>query len=163
LESQREQLRTKAAAIVASEVYPAYRKAIALLESQIADSTDDAGLRRLKGGPEAYTNALRRFTTTDMTPAQIHELGLRQVGTIERQMDEALRRMGRTEGTVKERVEKLQEEKRYPNPTSAESREQIMRDIDGILADAQRRAAVLFDMKPKASVVAQPYPTFQEA
>jgi uncharacterized protein (DUF885 family) len=162
-EKQREQLGTQAGAIVASQIYPAYRKAIALLESQVPRSTDDAGLWRLKGGAEAYANALHRFTTTDMTPAQIHELGLRQVETIERQMDEILRRGGRTEGTVKERVAKLQEELRYPNPSSTESREQIMRDIDGILSDAQRRAAVLFDMKPKASVIAQPYPTFQEA
>jgi uncharacterized protein (DUF885 family) len=162
-EKQRQELRAQAAAIVDSQVYPAYRKAIALLESQISRSTDDAGLWRLKGGAEGYANALRRFTTTDMTAAQIHELGLRQVETIERQMDEILRRMGRSEGTVKDRVAKLQEELRYPNPASTESREQIMRDIDGILADAQRRAAMLFDKKPRASIVAQPYPTFQEA
>ena len=38
-----------------------------------------------------------------------------------------------------------------------------MRDIDGILADAQKRAALLFDLVPKTPVVAQPFPRFREA
>ena len=38
-----------------------------------------------------------------------------------------------------------------------------MKDIDVILRDAQQRSALLFDKRPKAPVVAQPYPTFQES
>jgi uncharacterized protein (DUF885 family) len=64
---------------------------------------------------------------------------------------------------VKERVEKLQADLRYPNPASDESREQIMRDIEVILRDGQERAALLFDKRPKASVIAQPVPRFLEA
>ena len=162
-DAKREEMRAKAESIVASQVYPAYKKAAALLESQLPRSTDDAGISRLKGGAAAYAYYLRRFTTTNMTTEQIHTLGLRQVETIERRMDETFKRLGRTQGTVKERVEKLQAELTYPNPASEASREQIMRDIDVILRDAQARSALLFDKRPKAQVVAQPYPTFQEA
>ena len=143
-------------------MYPAYKKAIALLESQLPRSTDDAGIWRLKGGSEGYAYFLRRFTTTSVTPEQIHQLGLQQVDSIEHQMDEILRRLGRTEGSVQQRIEKLKADLTYPNPTSQESRDQIMRDIDAILRDAQRRAALLFDKRPKAAVVAQPHPDFQE-
>jgi uncharacterized protein (DUF885 family) len=160
--AKREQLRTQAERVVTTQVYPAYKKATALLESQLPRSTDDAGLWRLKGGHEAYAYFLRRFTTTNMTPDQIHALGLHQVETIERRMDEILRRLGRTQGSVKERIEKLRADLTYPNPASEESRAQIMRDIEGILRDAQQRAALLFDKRPKASVIAQPVPTFQE-
>ena len=153
-DARREELRAQAEKIVATQVYPAWKKAIALLASQLPSSTDDAGLWRLKGGTDDYRYALRRYTTTSMSPEQIHELGLRQVATIEKQMDGILRQLGRTEGTVKERIEKLQADLTYPNPASDESREQIMRDIDAILRDAQKRAAVLFDRQPKASVIA---------
>jgi uncharacterized protein (DUF885 family) len=64
---------------------------------------------------------------------------------------------------VKERIAKLKLDLQYPNPTSDESRAQIMRDIDGIIRDAENRAALLFDLRPKAPVVAQPFPRFREA
>ncbi len=38
-----------------------------------------------------------------------------------------------------------------------------MRDIDGILADALKRSALLFDIRPKSPVIAQPFPRFREA
>jgi uncharacterized protein (DUF885 family) len=162
-ETRREQFSAEAEKIVAAQVYPAWMKAIALLESQLARATDDAGVWRFKAGPEIYAYGLRRYTTTNLTPDQIHEVGLQQANSIEAQMDGLLRRLGRTEGSVKDRIEKLSADLRYPNPASEESRTQIMKDIDGILSDAQRRAALLFDKRPKAPVVAQPYPRFSEA
>lgn len=38
-----------------------------------------------------------------------------------------------------------------------------MADVESILRDAEKRAAALFDHRPKAPVVAQPYPRFLEA
>jgi uncharacterized protein (DUF885 family) len=162
-DSKRAQLRSQAERIVQTEIYPAWKQAIALLESQLPRATDDAGLWRLNNGPAAYAYFLRLYTTTDMTPDQIHDLGLRQVETIEREMDGLLRRLGRTDGSVQDRTEKLRQDLTYPNPASDESRAQIMRDIEVILRDAEKRAALLFDKTPKTPVVAQPYPRFLEA
>jgi uncharacterized protein (DUF885 family) len=162
-DSKSAQLRTQAEEIVQAEIYPAWRKAIALLESQLPQATDDAGLWRLKNGAAAYAFFLRRYTTTEMTPDQIHELGLRQVETIEKDMDQLLRRLDRTEGSVSDRTDKLHQDLTYPNPASAGSRAQIMRDIEVILRDAEKRAALLFDKTPKTPVFAQPYPRFLEA
>ena len=156
---KREQLQAEAERIVATQIYPAWKKAIATLETQLPRSTDDAGLWRLKGGPAAYTYFLKRFTTTDLTAEQIHEIGLKRVGEIEAQMDALLKRLGRNEGSVKERIAKLKLDMQYPNPTS----EQVMRDIEGILRDAERRSALLFDLRPKAPIEARPFPTFREA
>lgn len=162
-EATREEIRTEAEKTVAAQVYPAWRKAIALLESQMSRATDDAGVWRFKAGPQIYAYALRRYTTTNLTADQIHEIGLQQVNTIETQMDGLLRRLGRTDGSVKERIEKLRVDMRYPNPTSDESRERIMKDIRGILSDAQKRAALLFDKRPRSGVIAEPYPRFNDA
>jgi len=162
-EAKREQLRAQAEKIVSDEVYPAWRKAIALLESQSPHATDDAGLWRLKGGAEAYAYDLGRFTTTKLSAEEIHQIGLMQVARIETEMDRILRRLGRTEGSIKDRIAKLQQDMRYPDSASEESRKLIMEDINGILRDAEKRAALLFDKRPRAPVIAQPFPRFSEA
>jgi len=161
-DAKREALRAEAQKIVGTQIYPAWKRGITLLQSQVAGSTDDAGLWHLKGGDEAYAFNLRRFTTTNLTADEIHRIGLDHVTSIETQMDTLLRRINRTQGTVKERIEKLSLDMQYPNPASEASREQIMRDIDGILRDAEKRAALLFDIRPKSPVVARPFPTFRE-
>ena len=161
-EVKRAALQAEAEKIVATQIYPAWKRGIALLESQISGATDEAGLSRLKGGNEAYVFFLHRFTTTNFTPDQIHNIGLQQVARIEGRMDRLLRQLGRTEGTVKERIEKLKLEMQYPNPASDASREQIMKDMDGIIRDAEKRAALLFDVRPQSPVVARPFPTFRE-
>jgi uncharacterized protein (DUF885 family) len=78
-------------------------------------------------------------------------------------MDALLRKLGRNEGSVKDRIAKLADDLRYPNPTSSASREQIMQDIEKILRDAEARSALLFDLRPKSPVVARPFPDFREA
>jgi uncharacterized protein (DUF885 family) len=162
-EVKRRELHASAEKIVGVEIYPAWRKAIDLLQAQSANATDDAGVWRLQGGADAYAYFLHRFTTTNGTAAEIHQIGLDQVKRIETQMDGLLRRLGRTNGSVKDRIEKLKIDMQYPNPASEESRAQIMRDIDGILADAIARSALLFDVRPKSPVVARPFPRFREA
>jgi uncharacterized protein (DUF885 family) len=160
---QRAQLQAQAEQIVQTEIYPAWQKAIALLEQQLPPATDAAGLWRLNDGVAAYAYVLRRFTTTDMTPDQIHELGLRQVESLDRQEDQILRRLGRTDGSVRQRIDQLRRDTTYPSPDSDESRVKVMGDIDVILRDAERRAALLFDKTPRAPVVAQPFPRFLQA
>jgi uncharacterized protein (DUF885 family) len=162
-DAKREQLRAAAEKLVGEDIYPAWKRAAALLEAQSAKATDDAGLWRFKAGAEVYAYDLHHYTTTNYSAAEIHEIGLKQVAQIEDRMDGLLRRLGRTEGSVKDRIEKLKLEMQYPNPTSEESRAQIMRDIDGILADSLQRSALLFDSRPKSPIVAQPFPRFREA
>jgi len=159
--ARRNELRGEVAKIVETQVYPAWKRGVAQLESQLPRSTDDAGLWRLKGGADAYTYFLNRYTTTHLTADQIHEIGLREVARIEKEMDGILRRLGRTEGSVKDRVEKLKQDLGYPK--TEEGRTLIMADVEKILRDAQKRSDSLFDKVPKSPVVAQPFPRFREA
>ncbi len=160
-EARRTELRAQAEKIVDADVYPAWRSALALIQSLVPKANDNAGLWRFKNGPDAYAFALRRFTTTSMTPEEIHQLGLRQVQKIESEMDGILRKLGRTQGSVKDRVAQLKQDLAYP--ITEEGRKLIMADVEQMLRDAERRAADLFDHRPKAPVVAQPYPRFREA
>ncbi len=160
-QARRAELQSQAEKIVAAQIYPAWKRGIALLQSQLPRSNDDAGLWRLKGGPEAYAYFLRRFTTTDLTPDQIHEIGLKEVARIEGEMDAILRKLGRTQGSVKDRVEKLKQDLAYPQTEAG--RDLIMKDVESILRDAEKRSVALFDKTPKSPVVAQPFPRFREA
>jgi uncharacterized protein (DUF885 family) len=160
-EARRAEFRAQAEKIVTAGVYPAWRSALSVLEPLVARATDDAGLWRLKGGTEAYNYALRRFTTTRLAADEIHQIGLRQVDQIQTEMDKILRRLGRTQGSVKERVAQLQKDLGYP--VTEEGRKQIMTETERILRDAEKRAQSLFDRQPKAPVIAQPYPRFREA
>jgi uncharacterized protein (DUF885 family) len=159
--AQRQQLSDQAAKVVESEVYPAWRKAIALLEAQLTAATDDAGLWRYKDGAAVYAHRLKQFTTTNMTAAEIHELGLREVRRIEGDMDAILRKLGRAEGSVKDRMQKLAADLSYPN--TSDGRARIMADIDTMIRDADKRSNALFDLRPKSPVIAQPYPEFRWA
>lgn len=158
-ETQVPDLVHEATEIVANSVYPAWREAIALLESQLPRATGDAGLWRFEDGAEAYAYHLHRFTSTGLDAERIHALGLSEVERIEGEMDAILRSLGRTEGTVNERVARLRQDLAYP--VDDEGRARIMADIERMMRDAERRADELFDIRPETPVVAQPYPEFR--
>ena len=159
-DARREALRTQAERTVADQIYPAWQRAIAFLESLVPRANDDAGLWRLNGGADAYAYNLRRYTSTDLTADEIHEIGLKQVARIEADMDGLLRQLGRTQGSVKDRIEQLKKDRAYP--LTDDGRAQIMADIERILRDAEQRSGALFDHRPAAPVRAQPFPRFRE-
>lgn len=151
----------EATGIVESQVYPAWREAIAQLEAQRPKATSVAGLGRFPGGDRLYATQLRRYTTTNLTAQQIHDIGLREVALIEAEMDKLFRQLGYTEGTIAEREARLTTDLAYPNDETG--RAKIMADIDAMIEDALRRTSSSFDMRPKAAVIARPYPEFRWA
>lgn len=157
----RDALVAQATLIVRRDVPPAWNEAIALLESQVARSTDDAGLWRFADGAAAYAWQLNANTTTKLTADQIHAIGLEQVARIKGEMEAILTRLGRTEGTLEARIAQLQKDQAYPLTDAG--RTQIMADIDVIMKDAQARSKTLFELTPKAAVIAQAFPKYQEA
>jgi uncharacterized protein (DUF885 family) len=159
-DARRAELRAAAEKIVASQIYPAWRSALTLLREQVPLATNDAGISRMAGGRAAYDYHLYRFTSTNLTADQIHAIGLREVARIEKEMDAIFRKLGRTEGTVKARVEQLEKDLAYP--LTEAGRASIMTDIDGIIRDSEKRSTLLFDRRPRAAVIAQPYPRFRE-
>ncbi|MGC4027313.1 MAG: DUF885 domain-containing protein [Steroidobacteraceae bacterium] len=159
--ARRAELTRQASETVRREVYPAWKKAIATLQSQLSKATDSAGLSRFANGAALYALQLRRQNTTNLTPQEIHDIGLREVARIEGEMDALFRKLGYTEGTIAERVNRLSAELAYPNDDAG--RKQIMEDIEGLLAKALQRTTTSFDVRPKAAVIARPYPEFRWA
>lgn len=157
--AQRDRLRASAEQVTTSQIYPAWRRALSLVEGEIPHATDDAGWWRFPKGAEGYRAALARYTTTTLTPDEVHETGLEMVTDIEARMDRVLREMGFTDGSLRSRMEKMKAAQ--PQfPSTADGRAQYRAMITDIIADAQQRAAGLFERVPKMPVVARPYPSF---
>ncbi len=157
----RERLRAQAEEITASQVYPAWQRALAALRPLQASATDAAGVSRLPGGADAYAYFLRAFTSTTLTADEIHQTGLREVARLEREMDAIFKKLGRADGSISARVARLENDLAYPMTEAG--RTAIMVDINGVLRDAQQRSMTLFDKTPRAPVEARPFPKFREA
>jgi len=156
----REAARAQAEKIVASSVLPAWQRGLALMQAQLPKTNDDAGVWRLKDGDRFYAAALRRMTTTDYTPAEIHAIGLAQVARIEAEMDGLLKQLGYTEGSVKDRYAKMDADRQ---PKATDPRPELLARYTSILRDAEARAKLVFDVLPKAPVEVRREPALTEA
>jgi uncharacterized protein (DUF885 family) len=77
-----------------NDVKPAYQRVIAEMERQQKLAGTDDGIWRLPRGAEYYAERLGYYTTTGMSPAEVHDLGLRQVARIHDEMREVQQRIG---------------------------------------------------------------------
>ncbi len=147
--------------IVADSVIPALRRVQAMLREQQPRATDDAGIWRLPNGDKAYAYYLRRMTTTNFTPEQVHQLGLKEVARITGEMEAILTKLGFTQGTFNERVDAV--EASLQPPANPDPRPGIIARNEQILRDAEKRAALIFDLRPAAPIVVKREPAFSEA
>jgi uncharacterized protein (DUF885 family) len=72
-------VRREAAGIVGGEIRPALRRLLACLQGDllpVARPDEQVGIRFVPGGPEGYRAAVRKHTTTGLSPEEIHQIGL---------------------------------------------------------------------------------------
>jgi uncharacterized protein (DUF885 family) len=85
--SDQQRLREAGLAAVRESVLPAYLRFAAFVRDEYApQGRVEPGLWSLPDGGDRYRLEIRRMTTTDMTPDQVHALGLKQVDEIEAEM-----------------------------------------------------------------------------
>ena len=77
--------------IVTANVYPALDRQIAVLEALKPTSRPGDGAWRIPNGDAIYAEALRQATTTNFSPAEVHQMGLAQVADISSQIDAILK------------------------------------------------------------------------
>ena len=93
--ADQQRLREAAQAALMEEVGPAYARFAAFVRTQYAPhGRSEYGIWALPQGDARYRFDVRRMTTTDLGPEEIHQMGLKQVGEIETQMLELARRQG---------------------------------------------------------------------
>ncbi|HET9427731.1 MAG TPA: DUF885 domain-containing protein [Allosphingosinicella sp.] len=112
-------------------------------------ATGNRGAWSLPDGAEFYGQRLRQSTTTDLTAAQIHEIGLREVGRIHGEMERIKRQVGFT-GTLQQFFRHINDGQQYKYPNTAEGREQYLTDARRFIAQAMEAAPRWFRRLPRA-------------
>ncbi len=93
--SQQAQLQAQARDIIATIVLPAYRRLNNyFLATYLPASRESIGLSDLPNGSDWYALKARQFTTTNMTPDEIHQLGLSEVARIRGEMQLIIDELG---------------------------------------------------------------------
>jgi prolyl oligopeptidase len=89
--AERERLRAAATEIIEDTVLPAYRELDRYFNKKyLPAARDSIGLSELPNGNAWYEYLARSFTTTRMTPDEIHRLGLEEVSRIRGEMEQII-------------------------------------------------------------------------
>jgi uncharacterized protein (DUF885 family) len=148
---------------VRTQVYPAYQRMLAALETQRAAAVHQAaGVVRLPDGAAYYAAALRQMTTTDYTPDQIHALGLAEVTRVSAEMDQLLQAQGLKAGTVGARVQALHKDPRYLLPDNDDGRQQLLNRYQQILDQVNARMPEYFRTVPAGKLLVERVPVAAE-
>ena len=105
--ADQQRLRQEAVEAYEKQFLPAWRRLHAYMETTYSQHVRPSdSLRSIPAGGDAYGILLRRETTTEMTPDEIHRLGEKEVSRIERQMQALLAEIG-FKGTIAEFQKKM--------------------------------------------------------
>ena len=91
-------IRKEMLAAIQNDVMPAYQKMLVFVRDEYAPKgRTEFGVWSLPDGAARYAFAVKQSTTTDMTPDEIHKLGLQQVTEIEAAEDVVAKKLGATD------------------------------------------------------------------
>ena len=128
-----------------TRIAPAGRALREMLIALAPRAPNTVGWGQYPGGKEAYRIAVRQMTTLDVTPEEVHALGLEFVADIERQMADLRRQIGFT-GTKAEFHEQLRGDPRFYAKTPDEVAARLMAHIRRI----EPRVGEFFSRSPEA-------------
>jgi len=133
-------------AVVGDKVSPAVIRLGAAVSGGYRDKAPEGvGLQQYPGGLEAYRESVKLHTTMDVTPEQVHQIGLENVARIAGEMAKIREELGFT-GTPAEFKESLRDKRRLFPKTPAEIGERLMGHISRIEPVVDR----FFGRRPKA-------------
>ena len=88
-------IRTEGAAAIRDAVLPSYRKLLAfLIDEYLPKARKGIAARELPDGDQYYRANIREYTTLDLGPEEIHQLGLKEVARIDALMRQTMRDSG---------------------------------------------------------------------
>ena len=144
----------EAAAIVGVQIDPALRRFLAqVTDTYLPAARDSVGLSDLPDGREWYAERVRTYTTTDLSPQEIHELGLAEVARVGALMDEVMAGTGFT-GDRQAFAELLRTDERFRFATE----EELLRFYRDIAKRVDQHVARLFRTMPRLPFAVVPVP-----
>jgi uncharacterized protein (DUF885 family) len=156
-------LLASASQAIETQVYPAYARLTEYetgLEPR-ARTTD--GVWALPDGDAYYAWKLRSETTSDMTPAEVHQFGLDEVKRIQAEIVPILDGIGAPPGPVGARIAALQADPQYLYPNNDDGRAQMLARYRTLLDEMGAALPKYFALLPKGKLEVEAVPAFKAA
>jgi uncharacterized protein (DUF885 family) len=155
--AEQERIKAEMLDAIGKEVLPAYLRFARFLEvSYIPAGRAEPGISALPDGAKYYAFRIRRATTTDLTPEQIHQIGLDEVKRDEAEMLTIAQKLGFQD------LAGFRASLRNNPKLKAASREALLDAYRGYLTPMQARLPQLFGRLPKAKFEVVPVPDYLE-
>ena len=156
--ADRERLTAAYRAAIETKVVPSYRRLHDFMRDEyLPKSRTSVGLDALPDGKAWYEYNVRDVTTTDYTPAQIHEIGLSEVARIRGEMKGVMEKVG-FKGTLDEFFVFLNTDPQFVHP----SREALVQGYVDIKNRVNPELPRLFETLPKADYEVRAVEPFRE-
>ena len=88
---EKEKLINNAKQLIQKEINPAYESLNNFLKNQyLINSRESIGIKDIPDGKKYYEQLAKHYTTTDLTPDEIHDIGLKEIQRIRAEMEEII-------------------------------------------------------------------------
>lgn len=156
-EADQKRLREAGLAAIRDWVLPSYVKFTAFVRDEYAPKgRTEPGAWSLPNGDAWYAFRVKRSTTTNLTPEEIHQLGLAQVREIEARMLEVAHKLGYKD------VKSLNAAVEKDPKLHAHSRQEILDLYQKYTDQMYTKLPMMFGRLPKAKVEIKPVEAFRE-
>ena len=156
--AERERLGAAYAAAISTKILPSYRRLRDFVRDEyLPKCRTSVGLDALPDGVAWYEYNVREITTTDYTPAQIHEIGLAEVARIHGEMRGVMKKVG-FEGDLNAFLDYLQEDPKF----FWDTREELIQGYVDIKKRVDPRLPDLFEILPNADYEVRAVEPFRE-
>jgi uncharacterized protein (DUF885 family) len=142
-------------------VEPAYKRLIAVLQQQEKQAGTDDGIWRFANGAAQYQALLKFYTTTDLTPDQVHELGLAQVARIHGEM-EAIKEQVGFKGTLQQFFAHIRDGKQFYYPNTAAGKQKYLDESKKAQGQVAAQLPRYFGRLPKTELLIKAVEPFRE-
>ncbi len=144
-------------AMIGGQMMPAFRKLRDFIANDyIPKSRDSVGLNQLPNGDAWYAFRVRSTTTTDLSPAQIHQIGLDEVARIHGEMQKVMQQVG-FKGTLQEFFEHMRTDKQF----EFKSEDALLAYYRGLEAKVMKGVPSQFSLLPRAGFEIRPVEAFR--
>lgn len=156
--ADRTRLTAEYRAAIAEQLYPALTRVRDFLRTEyLPAAREGVGLMHMKGGNELYRYLVKSTTTLEMTPEEIHQLGLSEVARITGEMEKV-----RTEVGFKGNLQQFFNHLRTDPKFKMKSREALTQGYYDIGKTVDAKMPEYFSTIPKAKLEIRPYEPFRE-
>ena len=152
-------LKAKYTATINDKLIPQYKKMADFLKNEyLPASKATSGIGSLSFGKELYAAYVRQWTTTEMTPEEIHELGLKEVARINAEMEKVKNQVG-FKGTL---IEFFDYVRNKPELKPFKKPEEVIANFNRIYSVIKPNVDKLFSLQPKTKFEIRRTEAFRE-